>query len=124
MYLLVPVNQDNAQRGRDQLPAATDRHVVPQTDVVDVHGDRGVGADAVALHQRDQLGLGEVLGRRSLLFDHLRLGDGQLVALLEVGHGFFTLERLPREDGRVTRLEGRHAVHGELLVADHGLQRG
>ena len=61
---MVSVHQHDAQCGWLEAAAGGHRHVVPLADVVDVHRDAGVGADAVPLHQRDQFALRQVVGRR------------------------------------------------------------
>ncbi len=53
----------------------THRHVVPLAYVVDVHGDGGVRADAVLLHQPDQLRLSQVVGRGGAALG-VREGEG------------------------------------------------
>ena len=72
-YLLIAMNQHNAQRSRLQLPASNDIDVVPLTNVVDVDGDGGVGADAVLLHQADQFTLSQVVWWARLTFYKLHL---------------------------------------------------
>ena len=57
-----------------------DRHAPALGDVVDVRRDRRVRADAVLLHQRDQLGLAQVRRRRRLALEQRNLHDGQRVA--------------------------------------------
>ena len=50
------------------LPAGLHLHVVPLTNVVDVHWDGSVGSDAVLLHQSDEIRLREVVWRTCLSF--------------------------------------------------------
>jgi len=48
------------KRVGDERTAVTDMHIVSFDDVVDVGGDRGVGADAMLLHLLDQLALRQI----------------------------------------------------------------
>jgi len=99
-----------------------------------VDGYAGVRADAVLLHQPDELTLGEVVGRRGLPLGHSDRADVQLVALSEAGH-------LPRVDllpghqlcpAEAERVLARAAEFlavdadgdGELFVRGVGAQRG
>ena len=56
--LLVAMYQHNPKRCRLQLATGSDVYVVAFAHVVDVNGNAGVSADAVFLHQRNQLGFG------------------------------------------------------------------
>lgn len=49
------MHQYNAKVGGDEFSSAAHSDVVPLTNVIDMDGDRRVRADAVFLHQRDQL---------------------------------------------------------------------
>lgn len=50
------MHEHDPQVGRHEPAPAAHRHVVTLADVVDVHRDGRVRADAVLLHQRDHLG--------------------------------------------------------------------
>ena len=58
---LVAPHKRDAQLGGHHSAAPLDLDVVALADVVDVHRDGGVGADAVALHQANELRLGQVI---------------------------------------------------------------
>mmetsp|Transcript_50722 Transcript_50722/g.126266 ORF Transcript_50722/g.126266 Transcript_50722/m.126266 type:complete len:321 (+) Transcript_50722:264-1226(+) len=83
---VVALHEDRPQLGRHEPPPLRDLHVVALADVVDVGGDGGVGADAVLLHERDELRLGQVprglrlaLPQRKVLLRELdRLPDPEL----------------------------------------------
>ena len=51
--LLVSVNEDDPEWIRNEFPSGGDDDVIPLTDVVDVHGDGGVGSNPVLLHKSD-----------------------------------------------------------------------
>jgi len=67
------VNENDAESGRLESPAAGHGDVVAFTDVVDVDRDARVRTDAVLLHQRDKLGLRQVVRRACLLLYELQL---------------------------------------------------
>lgn len=72
--LIVPFNEADAERRRDEIGglAFLDlHHITPLDDFGDMFGDGGVGADAVLVHEIDQVGFGEQFGRRGGAFLHL-----------------------------------------------------
>ena len=63
----VALDQCLTESSRHELsPRVTHIHVLSLDDVGDVGGDRSVSADAVLLHLRNQLGLGQVTRGRGL----------------------------------------------------------
>ena len=88
------MNEDDSQGGGDEPSTVPDFDVVSLADVVDMHRNTGVGADAVLLHQRDQFTLGEIIGSRSVSFVDLHIFDVELLVVDEcrqrivVGHAF------------------------------------
>ena len=77
VYLLVAVYEDDPECGGNEAAATVDVDVVALTDVVDVDGDAGVRADAVLLHQRDQLTLRQEVRGTRLSLTQLRLQQQQ-----------------------------------------------
>jgi len=71
--LLVSMDEHHPQVGGFEFASCYHVHIVAFTDVVDVDGDAGVCADAVLLHERDELGLGEEVGRARLPLPQLHL---------------------------------------------------
>ena len=69
------MDQHYAEGGGHELPAAHDVDVVPLADVVDVDGNGGVRADAMFLHQGDELGLRQVIWGTRLFLNQLNLQE-------------------------------------------------
>ena len=51
-----------------KLATRDDVDVVPLTDIIDVNRDAGISANTIFLHQRDQLGLRQIVGWTGLTF--------------------------------------------------------
>lgn len=79
-YLLVAVDEDDAECGGDKAPTRAYGHVVALADVVYVDGYGRVCADAVLLHQRDQLRLRQQIRRARLALHQFCLMASQISA--------------------------------------------
>ena len=63
---LIAFHQGDSQLSGDYPPPRLHRHIVALADVVDVHRNGGVRANAVFLHVRYELTLCQVIWRRRL----------------------------------------------------------
>jgi len=67
-YLLVAMYKNNSQRCWLQFSAATNNlYIISLTDVIDMYWNRGVCANTVFLHKRDEFTLCQVFRRGGLL---------------------------------------------------------
>ncbi len=67
------MDQDNAKCGWFEASSSYDIDIVPLTDIVDMYRDAGIRANAMLLHQRDQLTLCQVVWRTRLTLIQLDL---------------------------------------------------
>ena len=60
-YLLIAVNQDDAEIGRSKLSSRINRYVVPQSNVLNMDGDGGICSNTMFFHQRNQFRFRQVV---------------------------------------------------------------
>jgi len=75
------MDEHDPQVGGFEFASCYHVHIVAFTDVVDVDGDASISADAVLLHERDELGLGEEVGRARLPLTQLHLQQADQLVL-------------------------------------------
>jgi hypothetical protein len=112
------MDQYDSQCGWNQLASIAQLYIVTLGNIIDMHRYRGISANAVFLHQCDQLGFGEVVGWARLTFDQLHFVDFDHFILAERGDQLIFAERLPCHDFGETRI-GEHGRNvGEIFTAN------
>mmetsp|Transcript_11983 Transcript_11983/g.46516 ORF Transcript_11983/g.46516 Transcript_11983/m.46516 type:complete len:363 (+) Transcript_11983:508-1596(+) len=123
VYAVIPLYQRYPEiRGHHPSPAlAPDRDVLPALDVVYVRGYGRVRADAVALHQSDELSLGQVRRGRGGALLQLHRRDRQRLASFDLSQ-WAVLDGPVRHHRGPPRRDHGLATHAEPFAARH--QRG
>ena len=103
------MHKDDAQRRRDEPSPAANLHVVALADVVDMHRNACIRANAVLFHQRNQIALCQIRGRRRLLLSQRQLCNLQHLALANRWQGLVVRRFEPVHDTRKARVQHLHA---------------
>lgn len=122
--VIIALDQRDAQlRGDKLLHRAAAAPSVPHGDVLsifnfgDVFGHGSVGADAVGVHEADEFGLGEVVGRGGFALEDLGLGGLEELTLLEMGELLAAFPFVVNVYVQVVPFQDHQAIGVEEFVA-------